>query len=128
MASKLQCGTGVVLVVDDEQLIQQTSELILSECGYDVLIAGSGAEAVDIFQERHDDIICVLLDMSLPDMSGIEIYANLKKIDSDVNVIVASGRVQDNVVDDILKMGANIFLPKPFSVAAISEEVYKFVN
>ena len=61
-------------MVDDEVLIQQTTKMILEECGYDVLLAGTGLEAIRLFNENYDKIVCTILDISLPDITGLEVY------------------------------------------------------
>ena len=128
MSDELQHGSGLIFVVDDESLIQQTTKMILEECGYDVLIAGTGAEAVALFVENHNKIICTILDISLPDMSGMEVYKKFKNIDPNLRVIVSSGRTKDHTVEELLECGADMFIAKPFSVLDLANCVAKIMG
>lgn len=128
MSDELQHGSGLIFVVDDESLIQQTTKMILEECGYDVLIAGTGAEAVALFVENHNKIICTILDISLPDMSGMEVYKKFKNIDPNLRVIVSSGRTKDHTVEELLDCGADMFIAKPFSVLDLANCVAKIMG
>jgi two-component system cell cycle sensor histidine kinase/response regulator CckA len=66
--------------VDDEEMITETGEDLLELLGYKVLIAGSGKEAIRIYEENKDRIDMVVLDMIMPDMSGGETYDRMKDI------------------------------------------------
>ena len=128
MSDELQRGSGLIFVVDDEVLIQQTTKMILEECGYDVLLAGTGNDAISIFKKHKNDILCTILDISLPDMSGVEIYREIKKIDPALKVIVSSGRSKDSTVDKLLDAGVNVFLAKPFSVLELADDVAQLIR
>lgn len=128
VSDELKRGSGLIFVVDDEVLIQQTTKMILEECGYTVLLAGTGTEAISAFKENYSEIKCTILDISLPDMAGIEIYNELKQVSPDLKVIVSSGRTQDSTVDELLDAGVNMFLAKPFSVLELADDVAKLIS
>lgn len=116
-------GEGTALVIDDEEIVRLMGESILRECGYNVLVAESGRDGVDIFREKHDRIDVVLLDMAMPGMSGKDVYIEMKKIDPEVKVLLASGFRQDNRVDEALKLGINGFIQKPYSLGELSGRI-----
>ncbi|MBT3231212.1 MAG: response regulator [Calditrichaeota bacterium] len=104
-----------ILVVDDEKSVLDTTKTLLEYSGYGVLIADNGIEAIDLFKEKNTDIGAVILDMGMPEMSGVEVLQHLVKIDSDVNVIITSGDI-DESDQKIVKLGAKCALQKPFKL------------
>lgn len=122
----LSHGEGLVLVVDDEEVMRMASRDILEECGYEVILAENGEEAVELYRERFREISVVLLDMSMPVMSGREAYIRMKEINPDLKVLLISGLKQDYRVTELMDMGVRHFLQKPFTIkklAAAIEEV-----
>jgi CheY-like chemotaxis protein len=121
-------GEGCILVVDDEEVMRQTAQSILMECGYSVLLAENGAEAVNIFKKHKNKIKAVLLDMIMPKMSGKQTYIELAKIDKNVKVLLISGFKQDHRVESILELGVKSFIQKPFSLMTLANQTYQVIN
>jgi signal transduction histidine kinase len=105
-------GAGVILVVDDEDLVRRAAKAALQSYGYTVVEAENGLEGVELFAQMQDSISLVLLDLTMPVMTGEETYRQLKAIRPDVPVIVSSGYDEteaarrfggENVVDFIKK-------------------------
>ncbi len=113
-------GSGLILVVDDESIMQKTAGLILDECGYQVLSALNGEEALDLYMDNHNDIDLVFLDLAMPGMSGMEVYIELKKINPGVKVLLASGYKKDSRITDVKALGVNGFIEKPYSLSDLS--------
>ena len=82
---------GTVLVVDDEETVRQTAQNILERYGYKVLIAADGREAVEIFRQAPQAVSVVMLDLTMPVMSGEEALRALKAIRADVPILLATG-------------------------------------
>lgn len=101
-----------ILVVDDDPMNLMRTKIILGKEEYDVLLAESGAEALDTLKGESVDM--VLLDIDMPDMNGIETFERMKDFASEIPVIflTASG-LEDDVVSAI-KLGAVNYLKKPF--------------
>jgi len=114
-------GTGTILIVEDEQLVLEATRRMLERLGYQVLEAKSGSEALDMATRHQEEIDLVLLDIQLPDMHGKEIYPRLNQIHPGIKVIVCSGYSIDGPAQEILNAGAEAFLQKPFSLAALSK-------
>ena len=114
-------GRGTALIIEDEHLVMEVNRAIVEKLGYGVLEAKSGKEALRIAEQYEGTIDFTLLDVILPDMSGNQIYPKLKEIRPELKVIVCSGFTLDGPAREILNAGAESFLPKPFSVAALSQ-------
>ncbi len=120
---KIYYGKGIILVVDDEERIRITARDLLSECGYTVLVAEGGHRALEIYRAEGIEIDAVLLDMSMPEMSGKETFEHLKKIDPNVNVVLTSGFKQDERVDEVMKRGIRYFIEKPYTIEKLSKVI-----
>lgn len=105
-----------VLIVEDELKLARFVELELKHEGYEVAIANDGRSALDIFEEFKPDI--VLLDLMLPNLSGIEVCRRIRKT-SDVPIIMitAKGEVMDKVMG--LDNGADDYITKPFAIEEV---------
>ncbi|MCP4714687.1 MAG: response regulator, partial [Deltaproteobacteria bacterium] len=121
-------GEGLVLVVDDERLMREVAKGILEESGYEVLLAVNGEEGIDMFKKHRAGITAVLLDMVMPKKSGKETYIAIKEIDPSVKVLLVSGFKQDERVEDLLKLGVDGFVQKPYSLEDLSSALYTVVN
>ena len=118
-------GTGTILIIDDEEMIINVCRAILEQMGYRVLEAKTGQEAIDVVKTFDGDIDLALLDILLPDMNGNAIYPFLMDARPDLKVIVFSGYSIDGPAQEILDAGAEDFIPKPFTIAALSEKLKK---
>ncbi len=116
-------GTGTVLVVDDEELLRKTARRILENCGYTVLLARDGFEAIDIYMENSEQIALVLLDMAMPKLSGRETFIELQKINPDIKVILASGLLDTDHIKDVMSLGFSGFIQKPFTMTDLAKKI-----
>ncbi len=116
-------GKGCILAVDDEERILQITDDVLTQCGYTVITTGSPEEAVTIYRARHDEIDGVLLDLSMPGMTGMEVYEKLIEINCDVKVVLSSGYLKNKRIDTILNKGVMGFLGKPYSAQKLTEVI-----
>lgn len=112
-----------VLVADDEPNVQSLLKNVLSKEGYQVLIAGNGQEALDIFREKNPDLI--FLDVRMPVMDGLEAFKAIRYENQDVLIIMmtAYGTVETAV--SAMKMGAFDYIVKPFNIEEIKVVVKK---
>jgi two-component system cell cycle sensor histidine kinase/response regulator CckA len=123
MNQKSLKGTGTILIVDDEDMIIDVCSQILASLGYMPLLARSGKEAIDVYQRNRDRIVMVILDMIMPGMGGGETYDRLKKIDSEIRVLLSSGYSLDGQASEIIDRGCNGFIQKPFNVIQLSRKI-----
>ncbi len=120
---RLPIGSGLVLVVDDEEVMRRTAARMFRACGYDVITAKSGNAAIKAFEEKHKAINLVFLDMAMPRLSGKETYLKLKEISPQVKVLLASGSNRGEQVKELIKMGIAGFISKPFSLYELAKKI-----
>jgi CheY-like chemotaxis protein len=106
-------GSGTVLVVDDEPAVRAVSCMSLREAGYQVLEASDGAQAVELYRARPNQVAAVLLDMTMPGMDGAATYAALQQLDPDVRVVLTSGFDEGERVASLGGHERVVFLAKP---------------
>lgn len=119
---------GLVLVVDDEPALRNLAKAMLGRFGYAVITACDGAEAVAILEKRRDDIGCVLLDLTMPRMNGWKTLSALRKLRSDIPVILCSGYDKEGVMAEEHEQSPQLFLQKPYHMAdlkAAMESVFR---
>lgn len=112
--------SGTALVVEDEHLVMEVNRAIVEKMGYQVIEARSGEEAIEVAQTYEGTIDFALLDVILPDMDGNHIYPKLMEARPNLKVIVCSGFALDGPARQILDSGAQSFVQKPFTMAALS--------
>jgi len=124
---KVHKGEGLILVIDDEEIMRRTAKSILEECGYDIIMAENGEEGVEMYKKYKDKIKAVVLDMVMPKMSGKQTYIELTKINREIKVVLASGFRKDTRVESILKLGVKGFIQKPYTMAILANTIYKII-
>ena len=123
MIDELPQGSEMILVVDDHETIWDFLIEALQMLGYSVLLAENGLDAVTIYEENPGMIDLVLLDMIMPKAGGHETFMKLKAIDPNVKVLLSSGFVNENAVEDLLSQGACGFLSKPHRIATVAKAI-----
>jgi len=121
-------GRRAVLLVDDERQCLLAGERLLGLLGYDGLLAGSGAAAVDLFQEHRERIDLVILDLIMPFMDGAETFRRLKALDPEVRIMIASGYIREDMKEELDAAGAAGFLSKPFDFEKFEGEVQRALS
>jgi PAS domain S-box-containing protein len=121
-------GSGMILMIDDEEHLRITTSEILKSCGYEVITASDGIKGISAYSERQTDINMVLLDMAMPIMSGREVYKELRKINPQIKVLLTSGFKEDERVRQVIELGVNGFIQKPFSMIDLSKKVADIVS
>ena len=114
----------VILFADDDQLCLDVGVKILQKLGYSVLKARDGQEALEVFDDNKDTVDLVILDMRMP-YNGGRAFDQLKRIKSDVKVIIASGYTEDQRIRDMYEQGCIGFIQKPFRINKLSEKIMK---
>ena len=121
-------SSRTILVVDDEQSVREVAQAALQQTGFEVLLAGSGHEALDIFVERASDIDAVLLDMSMPRMNGEQTLVKLRRMRPHVKVLLTSGHSEQDVSQIFAGKKASAFIQKPFLPSELIERIEQVVK
>jgi len=103
-----------VLLVEDEEAARELARIVLERFGIEVVEATDGVEALAIFRLQPEIFDCVLLDLTMPNMDGVETYARLQKIRPDIPVILCSGYPESAAVARFANLGLSGFLKKPY--------------
>lgn len=114
-------GRRTVLVVEDERLMLQLLQRILSSSGYDVLTAADGEEAINVYRRHKLGIDMVLLDLGLPKISGVEVFAMMKEANPAVCVVVSSGYLERETKNKMHEAGVIQFVDKPYMIDKVLE-------
>jgi len=107
-------GSGTVLLVDDEETVLSVGRRMLELLGFSVMTAANGIEALAIFREHGASIACVILDLTMPMMNGVETFRELKQIRPDVRVIVTSGYSEYEISERFAGNTVSGFVQKPY--------------
>jgi two-component system cell cycle sensor histidine kinase/response regulator CckA len=121
-------GIGKVLLVDDEPVILDVGRDLLEAIGYHVLTAQDGKEAIEVYKKNRGNIDFVLLDMVMPGMGGGEAYARMKEINPDIKVLLSSGFSIDGQATEILDLGCDGFIQKPFNINELSAKIREILK
>ena len=121
-------GSGLIMVIDDEQAMRKVAGDILEQCGYGVIIAENGNDAVRLFESKRNTIVAVLLDLSMPGMSGLEVYEKFKSINPEIKVILTSGFMENDIIKLADDMGISGFLRKPYTALELSSILNKILT
>ncbi len=113
-----------ILVVDDAAFMRMMIKDILTKNGYTVVgEAENGAKAIEKYKELKPDL--VIMDITMPEVDGIEAVKGIKKIDANANIIMCSAMGQQSMVIESIQAGAKDFIVKPFQAERVLEAVRK---
>jgi PAS domain S-box-containing protein len=121
-------GRDTVLFVDDESLLRKVARRHLHGLGYSVHTAGDGGAGLETFRRESASIDVVILDLTMPVLSGLEVLARIRDLSPDMPVIVASGYSSQVDAKEVLRAGADLFLPKPYAPEDLSRSIRKVLG
>ncbi len=121
-------GGGTVLVVDDEPTLRQAVSLALKRFGFTVLAAEDGVQALEMFEQHRDEIRCVLCDLTMPRMNGWDTLTALRKLVSDIPVILASGYSEAQVMAGNHPELPQAFLSKPYELQTLMDVIARVMK
>lgn len=116
-------GTGLVLFIDDEEIVRKVAKTALELYGYNVLIAEDGEQGIELYERMADEIRLVVLDLMMPRMNGEDTYRHLRLIRPDVKVILSSGYNDIQARSTFSGKELAGFLKKPFTAAELGEVI-----
>ena len=116
-----------ILIVDDAAFMRMMIKDILTKNGYEIAAeAENGQKAVEKYAESRPDL--VLMDITMPEMDGIQSLKKIKELDPSANVIMCSAMGQQAMVIEAIQSGAKDFIVKPFQAERVLEAVKKVIG
>ncbi len=116
-------GSGMMLLVEDEEMVRNMAAAMLTRLGFTVLAVKDGVEAVEVFRQHQDEIRFVLSDLTMPRMNGWETLAALRKLQPDIPVILASGYDKNQVMSGNHPEWPQVFLGKPYNRKGLGDAI-----
>ncbi|HEX3035230.1 MAG TPA: response regulator [Thermodesulfobacteriota bacterium] len=105
---------GNVLIVDDEEVICDIFKESLTGADYKVVTTSSGEDAIELVRKNHFDVI--FLDLTMPGKSGLDVLREIKALDPSSVIIIVSGRIEEDISNQLIAEGAFSFIHKPFTL------------
>lgn len=119
----LIAGGGLVLVIDDEEMVREAMAEILTAAGLQVLQAPDGPTGIRLFRQRESELTLILLDLSMPGMSGEEVFYELRRHNTRIPVLLVSGYSEHEVMDRFVNKGLTGFIQKPFTTDSLLQQI-----
>ena len=115
-----------ILIVDDQKGIRLLLNEVFAREGYKVFQAGNGIEALDVIDSQSVD--CVMLDMKIPGMNGIEILKKIRERNIQVPVFMMTAFEEDEIISEARELGMTKYFRKPFNILEVRDEVNSIIN
>jgi len=112
---------GKILIVDDDPAVSNFLERFLTKKSYQVSTAKNGAEAIEITKKESPQLI--LLDIRLPEINGIEVLKEIKKINPAIGVIMITAVQEEEIAQEAMKLGADDYICKPFDLEYLENSI-----
>ncbi|MDX1392789.1 MAG: MASE1 domain-containing protein [Gemmatimonadota bacterium] len=123
----LERRTGAVLVVDDEPSVRRAAVALVRRLGYQVVEASDGHAALEAVAEHGDVLTCILLDITMPGMSGVEVLREIRQSGRDIPVLLSSGYVL-SPIEVLAEYGPARFLPKPYTLSGLEDAIDELLH
>ena len=115
-----------ILLVDDTKFMRMMLGNILKPKGYEIVEAGDGLEAIELYKQHKPDL--VTMDIVMPNMDGIEAVKNITSEDGNAKVVMVTAVGQESKVKEAIQAGARGYIVKPFQAPQVLEEVEKILS
>ncbi len=122
----LRNTTGTVLLVDDEPFILRVLARALEHSAYNVVRCNKPSEALQLV--LHHDVVLIVSDMTMPEMSGLGLLRVIRNLDSDLPVVLMTGRSDPESIVEALECGASEYLIKPFDISKFRQTVQRLAR
>ena len=122
-ATALVRESGLVLVVDDEEGVRRVTQAALERAGFTVLTAGDGREGVEVFRKHADEVVAVVLDLTMPVMGGAETLGELRTIRNTIRVVLSSGYTEEDATTRLGGDSVTAFVQKPYRPAELVAKI-----
>ncbi len=103
-----------ILLVDDEEGVLEVANEVLSQFGYKTILARNGKEALELFRLNKNNLSAIVLDLTMPELDGLEVFQEIKKIDKDIPIILCSGFPEQSINQQFGELKPSGFIQKPY--------------
>ena len=114
-----QQAAGVVLIIDDEDVVRRTARASLEHFGYTVFEASDGRDGADLFSRLHDRLSVVLLDLTMPGMDGHDVWSYIRRVRPDMQIVVSSGFEESDAMQRFAGDRGLLFIKKPYTASML---------
>ena len=121
-------GTETILLVEDEDQVRSLARMALEECGYTMLVAGNGPDAIQLAGQNEGKIQMLLTDVIMPEMSGRVLAPLLMSLNPGIKVLYMSGYTDTTIIRKDLLVAGSAFLQKPFSLDVLARKVREVLD
>ncbi len=115
-----------ILVIDDEQGIRNLLDTLLRRKGYDVVLAESGRQGLELFRRERPDVI--VLDLKMPEMDGLTVLRQIKNLDPGKPVIILTGAGTAQAEQQVRALGVTEYVEKEFSLHLLGDSLKRLLN
>jgi DNA-binding response OmpR family regulator len=110
-----------VVIADDEKVVNDLVKMFIEQKGFEAFSAFSGAEAIELVEKNLPEII--ILDIGLPDMTGLEVVKRIRPIAPNIKIIITTGYRDDELEEQAQGLGINQYVKKPFAIQELINEI-----
>ena len=130
--TKFKKGSGLIIIMDDEDVVRETLKEMLETLGFSVIQTSKGEEVLGLLRKDKDiikDLKAIILDLTITGgMGGKETIVKIREIDKKIPVFVASGYASDPIIATPERFGFSASIEKPFKIKELSEMLFKFIK
>ena len=117
-----------ILVADDERMLRRALRRVLERAGYTVHLAEDGQQAIDIFIANKERIDLVILDMNMPNKTGVEAFSEIIQISGEQRVVISSGDNENEILARFPNRKPHGILQKPFIISELLNQIQSFIG
>jgi len=118
----------IILIVDDEPAVLKVMKIVLEKSGFQVVLAGNGAEALEIFEQMRDQIRILITDMAMPGMNGLDLIRAIRNLNPAVHIVATTGMTTPDQMQAISDAGVSHVLSKPCSSHQLIELIRRLFS
>jgi CheY-like chemotaxis protein len=122
-SSAEQLGGGTILLIDDEAEVRHVTQKMLERMGFTVLSADGGAAGLELFRQHGEQITCTLLDLTMPHLSGEEVFSLIRSLQAEARIVLMSGYSSADAGPRLASRGLAGFVEKPFTHVQLQERL-----
>ncbi len=131
-ASSEKKGKGKVLCVDDHEEVLKVVDVLLTNNGYETVLARDGEEAIELFQLHRGKFVAAVIDLRMPRKDGVEVAIEIRKVSKDMPLIALSAYIgrggQDSLLKECEEAGFNACTIKPFAIEPFLKTVNELIE